>query len=620
MTAGLPTEAAEVAQDELARAGLPTDRGGRSAAEPRDGAAGGRRRGRGRTTRARGPRLLSSRSDETGSADGLSSWSCGLAPLRDGPTVGRRNARWRSRGCSTPSRRRRPCTPGCSRPGCRAEPASGARGGGGVPRPTGCLWCERPGGSRTASSGEADRRRPRRAGGMPAWAGRARPSARDARQLGAPGTASGHGAELAITGALPPLSGDRRVSFSGGASAGGQRRSRNRPSGPRAPTSSPVHWPPCATTTDDCSSRGRRAADTALLERDRARLEDQVRRLTRRTVGKGSLEEARLDVDRLVAETGAAAFVELLEVEGDAARASSRRVVGSDATVGPVAEAEQAADGARFALRQAARGRPARARRGRRSGCRAAVLGSEVARWVADRPVVVSPTAGCTPLPWGLLPVAGRRTALRRTVRRSVAAGPASASAASDARGVHLRTRADDGRGRDRRGRLAPPGRRGAARRSGDRRRRLSAPSTARALAHVAAHGHFRAESPLFSSLDLADGPLAVHDFERLGGTAVPGRAVGLRLRRARAGRRRRAARTGLRPAGRRHRRGRGQRGGGQRRGDRRRDGRASTRLSTAATTWRVRCTGPGPPPPATPPAPPPPRLSWRWASEVGAW
>ena len=35
-------------------------------------------------------------------------------------------------------------------------------------------------------------------------------------------------------------------------------------------------------------------------------------------------------------------------------------------------------------------------------------------------------------------------------------------------------------------------------------------------LAHIAAHGHFRADSPLFSSLDLADGPLAVHDFERL--------------------------------------------------------------------------------------------------------
>ncbi|WP_435796999.1 CHAT domain-containing protein [Streptomyces parvulus] len=36
------------------------------------------------------------------------------------------------------------------------------------------------------------------------------------------------------------------------------------------------------------------------------------------------------------------------------------------------------------------------------------------------------------------------------------------------------------------------------------------------ASAHIAAHGTFRADSPLFSSLRMADGPLIVHDFERL--------------------------------------------------------------------------------------------------------
>jgi CHAT domain-containing protein len=36
------------------------------------------------------------------------------------------------------------------------------------------------------------------------------------------------------------------------------------------------------------------------------------------------------------------------------------------------------------------------------------------------------------------------------------------------------------------------------------------------AVAHVAAHGRFRDDSPMFSSLDLDDGPLTVHDFERL--------------------------------------------------------------------------------------------------------
>jgi len=34
-------------------------------------------------------------------------------------------------------------------------------------------------------------------------------------------------------------------------------------------------------------------------------------------------------------------------------------------------------------------------------------------------------------------------------------------------------------------------------------------------LAHLAAHGHFRQDSPMFPSV-LDDGPLVVHDFERL--------------------------------------------------------------------------------------------------------
>ena len=35
-------------------------------------------------------------------------------------------------------------------------------------------------------------------------------------------------------------------------------------------------------------------------------------------------------------------------------------------------------------------------------------------------------------------------------------------------------------------------------------------------LAHIAAHGVFRADSPLFSSLRMEDGPLTVYDFEQL--------------------------------------------------------------------------------------------------------
>jgi CHAT domain-containing protein len=33
-------------------------------------------------------------------------------------------------------------------------------------------------------------------------------------------------------------------------------------------------------------------------------------------------------------------------------------------------------------------------------------------------------------------------------------------------------------------------------------------------LAHVAAHGRFRGDNPMFSALEMADGPLTVYDFE----------------------------------------------------------------------------------------------------------
>jgi CHAT domain-containing protein len=36
------------------------------------------------------------------------------------------------------------------------------------------------------------------------------------------------------------------------------------------------------------------------------------------------------------------------------------------------------------------------------------------------------------------------------------------------------------------------------------------------ALAHIACHGHFRSDSPLFSSLELADGPLNVYELQTL--------------------------------------------------------------------------------------------------------
>src|SRR5262249_3062590 len=44
------------------------------------------------------------------------------------------------------------------------------------------------------------------------------------------------------------------------------------------------------------------------------------------------------------------------------------------------------------------------------------------------------------------------------------------------------------------------------------------------ATAHLACHGHFRSDSPLFSSLQLADGPLNVYELQRL--RVAPGGVV----------------------------------------------------------------------------------------------
>ena len=263
------------------------------------------------------------------------------------------------------------------------------------------------------------------------------------------------------------------------------------------------------------------AADTTQLERAKARLEDQVRRMTRRTAGIGISGDGLLDVDRLVTEIGDAAFVELLEIAGDLHTVVATHGRVRTRIVGPVAEAEQAADFARYALRQAARGRSSPlAEAGQR--LQTAVLGSEVARWVADRPVVVSPTSRLHTAPWGLLPVLAG-------VPHGVVPSGALWLRARERAGASGRSVFISGPGLTTGGAeidvVAPrhPGavvlRGGAATVDAS----LAALDGA-ALAHVAAHGHFRAESPLFSSLDLADGPLLVHDFERM--AAPPCRVV----------------------------------------------------------------------------------------------
>jgi tetratricopeptide (TPR) repeat protein len=253
---------------------------------------------------------------------------------------------------------------------------------------------------------------------------------------------------------------------------------------------------------------------TNLLERERSRIEKAILHRSRLLGGTNGMRRVRsgVDVGRLVDEIGDATFVELFEVDGTlrAVLVTGGRVRAY--AVGSVEEAAAAVEAARFVLRQAARGRPVRlADIGAR--LQRSLLGPAAGR-LASGPVVVSPTASLHAVPWGLLPALAHvpvtvvptasswlraRTSHPRRAGRVLVAGPGLVSggaevpmvAAEHPDAVVLRN--------------------GSATVDGCLRAMDGA-----ALVHVAAHGRFRADNPMFSALELDDGPLTVHDFERL--------------------------------------------------------------------------------------------------------
>jgi len=293
--------------------------------------------------------------------------------------------------------------------------------------------------------------------------------------------------------------------------------------------------------------RGLRRA-TVSLEHEQQRLERAVRARAMHAGARDVWEDAAsrrgnatrtLDVSRLLSELGGDRLLELLDVDGElhALVCGDGRV--RRYLVGTTEEAALAVRFARSALRRAAHGPPVSpddavvhdwlAKMGAKLD--RALLGA-AGDHLGDGDLVIVPPGRLHAVPWGLLP---------RLRSRAVSVAPSAAS--------WLRARAAGG---GRAGDAGLPGKgpvvlaRGPGLTSqGAEVPRLAADYAARAgelglpppvelgtgtatvarvldaidgaaVAHIAAHGLFRADSPMFSSIRLDDGPLTVYDLERL--------------------------------------------------------------------------------------------------------
>jgi tetratricopeptide (TPR) repeat protein len=256
------------------------------------------------------------------------------------------------------------------------------------------------------------------------------------------------------------------------------------------------------------------------LRREQQRLELAVQERSLHARG-AAAPRTTISVPELLDQLGDVRLAEIVDVNGTlhvlvCAAGRVRHFV-----AGPTADAVRASEFARFALRRLARLRPATDPAGALAILAAAgprlqdALLGQAARYLGDGQVVIVPPGKLHAIPWCLLPEVGERVfsvapsanawlrarAAPVPARHSVtlAAGPGLAGAATEVSelarlydDVTVLTGADATASR------------------------VLAALDGAWLGHVAAHGSFRADSPLFSSLRMHDGPLTVYDFEDL--------------------------------------------------------------------------------------------------------
>jgi tetratricopeptide (TPR) repeat protein len=266
----------------------------------------------------------------------------------------------------------------------------------------------------------------------------------------------------------------------------------------------------------------RNGAPTVALQREQLRFEGAVRARSLRARGEGGHGRAVFDVAELLRQLGDTLLLEIADVDGvlHVLVCGDGRV--RQVTAGRTADAVRAAEFARFALRRLGRSRPGDDPDSAQAilktagpNLQDAIIGPAAA-YLGDRPVVIVPPARLHTIPWALVPALGGRAfsvaPSAGAWLRANAAPPPAHRRVTLARGPGLLT---DGAEVPLVAQLydevtvlsdheATAG------------QVLSALDGAW-LAHIAAHGHFRADSPLFSSLRMHDGPLTVYDFEQLG-------------------------------------------------------------------------------------------------------
>jgi hypothetical protein len=257
------------------------------------------------------------------------------------------------------------------------------------------------------------------------------------------------------------------------------------------------------------------------LQREQQRLEGAVRASALRVQGTVGTARTAFRAADLLAELGSAQLIEIAEVDGDlqVLLCGAGRV--RQFTAGRAADAIRAADFARFALRRLARRRPGDDPASAQSiltaagpRLQAAIIGPAV-RHLGDGPVVIVPPARLQTIPWALLPALSDRVV---SVAPSAGAWMRARSAPHP---EHRHVTLARGPGLASDGAEIPT----VAQMYDDVTVLADGAATAEKvlyaldgawLAHIAAHGTFRADSPLFSSLHMHDGPLTVYDFEQL--------------------------------------------------------------------------------------------------------